>query len=173
MADSEKPELDDEAEEKSERQNSAPAAALSDKDSGGGFFSILKPGQGYWTRMVTAGVLLLLMALLAHWFSQQVLLQPVFSGLTGAWKAAIVAALLLLAAFFIWRYLNKPHVVDFLIETEKEMAKVNWTARRELIGSTKVVIIFMFLISAILFCYDLLFGYLFKLIGILKIGPLG
>ncbi|MGA2496607.1 MAG: preprotein translocase subunit SecE [Tepidisphaeraceae bacterium] len=171
MADSEKP--DDMPEEEPERQSPAPAASAQTTGSGGGFFSIYKSGQGYWTRMVTAGVLLLLMALVTQWFYQQALAQPVFDKLTSAWKVGVAAALILLAAFFIWRYLNKPHTVDFLIETEKEMAKVNWTNRRELIGSTKVVIIFMFLISAILFVYDLLFGYLFKLIGILKVGPLG
>src|SRR3712207_7866772 len=43
--------------------------------------------------------------------------------------------------------MNKPANVDFLIATDSEMKKVNWTSRRELIGSTKVVIVFMFLIA--------------------------
>ena len=47
--------------------------------------------------------------------------------------------------------MNKPSNVDFLIATDSEMKKVNWTSRKELIGSTKVVIIFMFLIALFLF----------------------
>ena len=45
--------------------------------------------------------------------------------------------------------MNKPTNVDFLIATDSEMKKVNWTSRKELIGSTKVVIIFMFLIARV------------------------
>ena len=45
--------------------------------------------------------------------------------------------------------MNKPTNVDFLIATDSEMKKVNWTSRKELIGSTKVVIVFMFLIAVV------------------------
>jgi preprotein translocase SecE subunit len=65
--------------------------------------------------------------------------------------------------------MNKPANVDFLIATDSEMKKVNWTSRRELIGSTKVVIIFMFAIAAILFVLDLLFNTLFYAIRVLEI----
>ena len=42
------------------------------------------------------------------------------------------------------------------------MKKVNWTSRAEIFGSTKVVIVFMFLVAAVLlFAFDLLFGTLF------------
>ena len=40
------------------------------------------------------------------------------------------------------------------------MKKVNWTTRKELIGSTKVVILFMFFIALLLFVFDMIFGYL-------------
>jgi preprotein translocase SecE subunit len=43
------------------------------------------------------------------------------------------------------------------------MKKVNWTSRKELIGSTKVVIVFMFLIAIFLFTVDILFSYFFYL----------
>ena len=51
------------------------------------------------------------------------------------------------------------------------MKKVNWTSRRELIGSTKVVIIFMFLIAFLLFAFDIVFGYLFYFLNVLKSKP--
>ena len=53
---------------------------------------------------------------------------------------AVVAGLSLLAYSFI----NKPTSVDFLIATDSEMKKVNWTSRQELIGSTKIVVIFTY-----------------------------
>jgi preprotein translocase SecE subunit len=48
------------------------------------------------------------------------------------------------------------------------MKKVNWTSRKEIIGSTKVVIGFMFLIAALLFIYDQYFTRIFFLVGVLK-----
>ncbi|HEX2973736.1 MAG TPA: preprotein translocase subunit SecE [Tepidisphaeraceae bacterium] len=86
-------------------------------------------------------------------------------------KLIIVGVLGLVAAGLFWWYLNKPVVADFLIATESEMKKVNWTSRKELMGSTKVVILFMFLIAAALFLIDVAFGYFFYLIKVLKTGP--
>jgi preprotein translocase SecE subunit len=65
--------------------------------------------------------------------------------------------------------MNKPGNVDFLIATDSEMKKVNWTSKRELIGSTKVVILFMFAIAIILFVLDLLFNTVFYSIRVLNI----
>ncbi len=45
------------------------------------------------------------------------------------------------------------------------MKKVNWTTKKELMGSTKVVIGFMFVIAVLLFFYDLFFQMLFYLVG--------
>jgi preprotein translocase subunit SecE len=67
--------------------------------------------------------------------------------------------------------MNKPANADFLIATDSEMKKVNWTSRRELIGSTKVVVGFMFLIAAVLFVIDLLFQTIFYFIHVLRIPP--
>ena len=67
--------------------------------------------------------------------------------------------------------MNKPRVVEFLIATDSEMKKVNWTSRAELMGSTKVVIVFMVLVSVILFFFDTFFGQLFYMLKILKVGP--
>jgi preprotein translocase subunit SecE len=144
---------------------SAPVATA----GGGGFFSIYKSGQGYWTRMLTAAAAGLLLALICHWLYATVLARwpalgvPVRIGIVGGFALAMIV--------LAWRQMNKPRVVDFLIATESEMKKVNWTDRKALIGSTKVVIIFMFLIAIILFLFDILFGFLFFGIGILKHRP--
>ena len=54
-------------------------------------------------------------------------------------------------SLLVFLVINKPPNVDFLIATDSEMKKVNWTSRKELIGSTKVVIIFVLFITLMLF----------------------
>ena len=66
---------------------------------------------------------------------------------------------------------NKPTNVDFLIATDSEMKKVNWTTQKELMGSTKIVIGFVFVMAVVLFCYDLFFQLIFYLLGVLKTPP--
>jgi preprotein translocase SecE subunit len=86
---------------------------------------------------------------------------------------AVSAGFLIAAgAVSLW-LMNKPGNVDFLIATDSEMKKVNWTSRKELIGSSKVVILFMFLIASYLFLNDLVWGYLMWAINVLKTPPLG
>jgi len=135
---------------------------------GGGWFHIYKPGQGYWTRMGTVAGCGLLLALVAHFLYQEFARNDVRESIT----FGVIGGVVLISAVLLWRLLNKPTVVDFMVATESEMKKVNWTSRKELIGSTKVVIFFMFLISAILFVIDIIFGYLFYFISVLKKPPI-
>jgi preprotein translocase SecE subunit len=143
-----------------------------------GFFTIYKRGQGYWTRMGTIIGAALVAFFTAHFIYQQL---PVWlpeawnvgSGLTPTKKVTLAACVgfLLVYSLFVYWITNKPTNVDFLIATDSEMKKVNWTSRKELIGSTKVVNIFMFLIAAILFVVDLFFGYVYYLRSVLKTRP--
>ena len=145
--------------------------------------SLYKPGQGYWTRLGTAAAAALLLLLITNFLYDTLrnvirldhVRDPVTKNLVVGgfpkWSVGITAAFVITCVILIWRTLNKPTVVDFLIATESEMKKVNWTSRRELIGSTKVVIFFMILIAAILFLYDLVFGWFFYLIDVLKAPP--
>ena len=138
-----------------------------------GFFTIYKKGQGYWTRMGTAIGAALLGVLITWQIYAQV---PRFFADTarGQRVALVIAAVFAVVYTFIaWRLMNKPSNVDFLIATDSEMKKVNWTSRKDLIGSTKVVIIFMFLIAFFLFVIDIVFSYFFYLIGVLKSSPFG
>ncbi|MCH8508158.1 MAG: preprotein translocase subunit SecE [Phycisphaerales bacterium] len=57
---------------------------------------------------------------------------------------------------------------DFLIATDAEMKKVNWTTYKHVKGSTIVVIVASFLIAGILFIVDLGFSSFFKMIGVLE-----
>jgi len=146
----------------------------------GGFFTIYKRGQGYWTRMGTALGAAFIAALTADFVYVQMKAIPYATDAAGqplyiaksvcAGSALGVLAIIL---FFVWRAMNKPSNADFLIATDSEMKKVNWTSRRELIGSTKVVVIFMFLTALFLFLCDIVFIFIMRLINVLKFGYFG
>ncbi len=83
-------------------------------------------------------------------------------------KAGIlIGAVVVIWLFIVW-VLNRPKIVDFLIATEAEMRKVNWPSRREVIGSTWVVVIGTFMLAIMLWVTDLMFAQLFMLIDILE-----
>jgi preprotein translocase SecE subunit len=135
---------------------------------GPGFFTIHKKGQGYWTRMLTAAGALAIDVLVSNFIYSQL---RAYLSVSRTTALSIATAVFVVIAVFAWRIMNKPGPVDFLIATDSEMKKVNWTTRKELIGSTKVVIFFVFLISAILFVIDVLFGFLFYAIRVLDVPP--
>ena len=58
---------------------------------------------------------------------------------------------------------------EFLIATDGEMKKVNWGTRKDVIGSTWVVVVASFLIALVLFVIDLGFSRLFRFIGVLEV----
>jgi preprotein translocase SecE subunit len=71
------------------------------------------------------------------------------------------------ALLALWLTGMNPKSVEFLIATDMEMKKVNWSTRRDVIASTWVVIGAAFLISALLFVFDLVLQKFFQLIGVL------
>ena len=154
-----------------ERDRKGPAQQPQRSDGGEGFFTVRKKGQGKWTRMGTGAAATLIILLTGQFFWEQVRIRIGFlrenQGLSIGLTAAIIAGLSLLA----WWIMNKASNVEFLIATDSEMKKVNWTSRRELMGSTKVVIFFMFMIALILFVIDLIFHAIFWWMGVLKTPP--
>ncbi|MFM9145466.1 MAG: preprotein translocase subunit SecE [Phycisphaerales bacterium] len=58
--------------------------------------------------------------------------------------------------------------VDFLIATEGEMKKVNWSTRREVVGSTTAVVVTAAVLA--LFCWglEIIFVWFFQMINVLK-----
>lgn len=58
--------------------------------------------------------------------------------------------------------------VEFLIATDGEMKKVNWSSYREVKGSTIVVIVATFLIAGLLYGVDMMFSWVFRTIGVLE-----
>lgn len=114
---------------------------------------------------VGAGVLVL--AVVAWLWKELASLQ----GQTAMYAQTIMAVVLIggsaLIAFWI---MNKANVVDFLIATDAEMRKVNWPTRKEIIGSTWIVICGTILMALLLWVVDIAFAYLFQAIGVLEGG---
>lgn len=161
-----------ENDDEDDRREERPAATRAPAPSAG-FFSFYKPGQGYWTRLCTALGAAVLVGYTCHWMFQQLRSRDWLDPVTEfpKWTLTVICVFVLAAVVTLWRLMNKPSIVDFFIATESEMKKVNWTSRKDLIGSTRVVVIFMFLIAAVLFVFDLVFGWFFYLIDVLHTKP--
>ena len=84
-------------------------------------------------------------------------------------RAGIASAIILLGsvALFMFIGINRK-TSEFLIATDGEMKKVNWSTPREIRGSTVVVIVASFLIAGILFVIDQAFAWAFSAIDLLQ-----
>jgi preprotein translocase SecE subunit len=78
---------------------------------------------------------------------------------------AIVIVLGALVAFYFAG--TKQGTCEFLIATDVEMKKVNWSTRKHITDSTFVVIFAAVLIAAVLFIVDQMFSKFFQAIGVL------
>jgi len=137
-----------------------------------GFFTQYKAEQGKVTRTSTFIGFGLLIAWGAKFVSDRL---TGFEGDEG-WRLLVTPGVPILFAVvlgglawhfsFVWRKAS-----DFMIATEGEMKKVNWSSKAEVIGSTKVVILFTALLAILLFAFDLVFQFVFSAIGVLKESP--
>jgi preprotein translocase subunit SecE len=69
-------------------------------------------------------------------------------------RYVIPAAIAVIGTWAAFRVVNIPRFADFLISVEAEMNKVSWPSRGELFRASMVVLIVIFLLTAILFGYD-------------------
>ncbi len=181
MADEDLPDGPEGADERDEKtpEKPQPRPERDRKDrrpTGPGYFTIYKRGQGYWTRVGTViGVCVIglftaynLRVYVPTFLPESL---PTPTGIKISWGVAI--GFVVGYSWLCWYLLNKPTNVDFLIATDSEMKKVNWTSRRELIGSTTVVVAFMFLTAFFLFFCDNVFVFIFKTLHVLKFGYFG
>jgi preprotein translocase subunit SecE len=127
------------------------------------FFSIYKRGQGKWLRWgtVAAAASVALMGCWWLWSKEIHLAQ-----LSNLWKTLAVTIWMLLWALVTFRFVSSAKWGEFLIMTESEMRKVSWPSRREVINSTKVVILLTFGLGVILWLVDIGFIKLFQWVGI-------
>ncbi len=117
---------------------------------------IYRKNQGRWTRLGTvAGVgTLVVIGVLYMWDQLPASL--------GRFRAAIPLVIMLACFYVLLRVVNGKRPADFMIATEGEMKKVSWSSKKEIIGSTKVVITTLLFMGLILFLVDLLFMKLMK-----------
>ncbi len=133
-------------------------------------FQVYKKGQGYWTRMMTAIAAGLLIVMGALWISDT--LKGIRIGNIEPIYVQAVAFVIVVAVFGWFTFFLvgcRPKVVDFLIATEGEMKKVNWSTRREIMGSTWVVIGLTVVIALIITLLDyVIYAPLFRAVDILQ-----
>ncbi len=135
----------------------------------GGLIKQYKPDQGKTTRTGTLIALLALIAWGAKFLFDRLQL---YQG-DEAWRLLITHGIPILNAVILgsvswWFVYAHRATSDFLIATEGEMKKVSWSSRSEVIGSTKVVIMFTILLALFLFLVDFFFQQVFSSIGVLK-----
>jgi preprotein translocase SecE subunit len=134
--------------------------------------SIYKKGQGYWTRLMSAIGLGLIVFMGAVWLWDILKAQsyggiePVYISAGGS--IAFIAIFAIVGYYLIGR---KQNVVDFMVATEGEMKKVNWSTRREIVGSTWVVIALTIAIALLCMVCDYSFAFVFQQMGVLETGP--
>ncbi|MBX3366370.1 MAG: preprotein translocase subunit SecE [Phycisphaeraceae bacterium] len=83
-------------------------------------------------------------------------------------QVGLAATTILIGAALLLYFVSaNPRTGEFLIATDGEMKKVNWSTRKEVIGSTWVVVTTCFLLAGILFVVDFGLASFFDLIGII------
>jgi preprotein translocase SecE subunit len=84
-------------------------------------------------------------------------------------QVGVAGGIMLLGALTSYLFVGtKKNSVEFLIATDGEMKKVNWTSYKEVKGSTIVVIAATFLIAGFLFVVDIAFSNFFSWIQVLE-----
>jgi preprotein translocase SecE subunit len=84
-------------------------------------------------------------------------------------QAGVSGVLVLVGCFFLYRLVGaSPKSVDFLVATDSEMKKVNWSTRQVIQDSTMVVIGATFLIGGYIFISDFGLSKIMEIIGVLQ-----
>jgi preprotein translocase subunit SecE len=128
-----------------------------------------KAQQGWYARLWTAiGLSLLVLAGVYRLYETQLHGEtslPVQYG--------VPVALLCVLGWLIYRIVQYPPFVDFLIATEAEMNKVSWTSKAELKRATTVVLATVLILAVYLFVVDWVWIYLLRMIHVLNTGDTG
>lgn len=121
---------------------------------------IYRKNQGRWTRIGTVAGIGILGVVGAAYMWEKL---PVG---WGTYRAIIPLVVILTLAYALFRVVNGKKSADFMIATEGEMKKVSWSSKKEIIGSTKVVIVTLLLMGFIIFLVDQGFRHFFRTIGV-------
>lgn len=80
--------------------------------------------------------------------------QPFGTFLTIGLAVVISTVLGIAGCYAIWKLVNYPRLIDFLQETEVEMTKVAWSNRKEVVGSSVVVVVTVVILGVWIFFVD-------------------
>ncbi len=121
-----------------------------------------KPGQGKYTRLGSGLSVAAIVAVGCY-----LLFKMLAASDVNLWISTMVPTVIIVACcVFLYWLLNKPSVADFLIASEGELKKVNWSSRKEVAVSTFIVIIVVLFMAALLGTTDFVFQLIFqRLIG--------
>jgi preprotein translocase subunit SecE len=116
----------------------------------GGFFSIYKKGQGKWVRWGTVAAMSAVTIVGVMWL----MTEPYMVNQHDLVKAAAAAVWVLVLAGLTFWMVNAPKMAEFMIMTESEMRKVTWPSRKEVISSTRIVILITLILGVLLALVD-------------------
>lgn len=134
-----------------------------------GFFDVYKSGQGFYTRVWTGMVSGGIVGWFIYFLAQKLTTVSTDPTTVKLWQVGTsVTVIVIFGLLGYWLLALNRKVCDFLIATESEMKKVSWTSRKDIIGSTKVVVFVMLSLGIILFVVDVAFMLFFNSIGVLK-----
>lgn len=123
-----------------------------------------KPNQGWYARLWTGlGLGGLVLAGVYRLYVTQLEGET-----TTAVQYGVPALLVAVLGWLVYRTLQFPPFVDFLVATEAEMNKVSWTSKAELKRATAVVLTTVVLMAVYLFGVDWLWSTILQNIGILR-----
>jgi preprotein translocase subunit SecE len=121
-------------------------------------FDLYKRSQGKIARQATFAALAVIIAL-AAWC-----LNDYYTGKSATLVGRVVVpiAVLVVGLWMSFRIVQMPSFADFLISVEAEMNKVSWPTWPELLRSSIVVILMIFILASVLFFYDLAWKFLLE-----------
>jgi preprotein translocase subunit SecE len=123
-------------------------------------FSVYKRSQGKIARQLTFAALVVLFAV-GCWRLRTIMTTSTATAI------GVPLVLLVIGIWLAFRLVNMPRFADFLIAVEAEMYKVSWPTRTELIRSSIVVIVLLLMLTAVLYVYDIVWHWLFTVLGVL------
>lgn len=136
----------------------------------GKFLEFYKRGQGIYTRSGTAIGAGILLAGMFQFIYQTLSFDEAWTA--GLYlRIGIPMVVCLTLALMVWWVVGvNRRTCDFMIQTDGEMKKVNWSTQKEIVASTKVVIVVTLLMATALFVVDWAFMNVFQAMGVLRAG---
>ncbi len=128
--------------------------------------TIYKRNQGRIARQVTFAALAVIMGLGLWRLSDSLSIAEQTATRDMVLKYGLPGLLLALGLWVAYRVVNMPKFADFLIAVEAEMNKVSWPTRTELFRASMVVLVTIFVLAAMLWAFDVFWGWVFTFLGI-------